>query len=50
MGLSNNNPEEEEFDEDFLDETIVAAMQSGQEKFIQGLESFLNDFVEDTEK
>ena len=50
LGLSTNDKEEDQFDQDFLDETIVAAIQSGQEKFIEGLEEFLNVFIEDTEK
>lgn len=32
----------DELDDDFLDPTIIAAIRGGQEKFIEGLEDFLN--------
>lgn len=50
LGLSNAEKKDDEYDEDYLDETLVAAIHGGQEEFIKGLETFLDNFVEDTEK
>tara|TARA_B110000503_G_C7057523_1_gene375139 strand:+ start:114 stop:320 length:207 start_codon:yes stop_codon:yes gene_type:complete len=51
LGLSKNEDEEEDqCDEDYLDETIIAAIRGGHSQFIDGLEKFLNEFVEDKDK
>jgi hypothetical protein len=49
LGLTKKESEDE-FDEDFLDPTIISAIRGGHQKFIEGLEDFLNNFIEDNEK
>lgn len=47
IGLSKDKQDVEEHDETYLDNTLVQAIQSNQGEFIEGLEEFLTNFVND---
>ena len=51
IGLSSKDEKkEEEFDSNYLDGTLIQAIQADNVEFIEGLEKFLTEFIEDESK